>query len=332
MRTTFRILLALSTLSLAQGCATATLIAKATGAEKRCSSSSWTTWKPTGTRETTLHVDLAYVPPPPPPAPPPPVVVVRPRPVFVAPVPPPPWRGPIVVPPPGPPPVAVVPVVVPAPVVVAVPVPPPAARLVCTQNSRWSQAHYRTERWLYEPTHKVLIGFFGLSETAMAATALGLAKRDDGKLDVGALVTGIVLGLDAVGTWALLAHPKTNWVEEYDGPGPADAVASCPEGMTVDIDGVRSEVAPDGTVHPEVAVRLFEAMRRPGLPFTVSVDGAVKTLESSQPQRCRFAELNHLPPPAGCPVWWVLPEPGWSMQLGPGRPAPGEAPQASETN
>lgn len=318
MPTSLRILLAFASLALADGCATATLIAKATGFEKQCSSSSLTTWKPTGAQQTTLHVDLAYLPPPPPE--PPPAPPAPPRPVVVVPAPP--WPGPIVVPPGPPPPL---PPPRPAPVLVAVPAPPPPmARLVCRQDSRFSQAHYQTERWLYEPGHKLLIGFFGVSETALAATALGLVKRGDGKLDTAALVTGILMGLDAVGTWALLAHPKTHFVEEFDGPGPTDSVAACPEGMSVDVGGLRSEVAPDGTVHPEVAALLFEAMRRPGVPFSFAVGGAARTVEPTQEQRCRFAELSHLPPPAGCPVWWVIPRPGWALELGPA-PQPASA-------
>ncbi|HEY3451993.1 MAG TPA: hypothetical protein VGK67_36880 [Myxococcales bacterium] len=321
MRTPLRILLALSTLAFAQGCATATLLAKATGFEKECSSSSLTTWQPTGSRQTTLHVDLAYVPPPPPPAPPEPPPAPPPPPRVVVLVPAPPWPGPILVPPPGPPRLRLPPPPPPPgppPIAIAVPTAPATARLICRQDSRYSQAHYRTERWLYEPSHKVLIGFFGLSETALAAAMLGTAKLEGGKVDAAALVTGIVLGLDALGTWALLAHPKQNWVEESDGPGPMESVAACPEGMSVDVDGIRSEVAPDGTVHPEVGARLLEAMWRPGVSFSFAAGGLARTVEPTQEQRCRFAELNHLPPPPGCPVWWVIPEPGWALELGPG--------------
>ncbi len=339
MPTPLKTLLALSTLAFAQGCATATVIAKATGFEKQVSSSSLTTWQPTGARQTTLRVDLAYVAPPPPPAPapapappvPPPAPPAPPRPVVVVPAPP--WPGPIVVAPPGPPPPRPSPPPLPPPepaplpppelppaVVVAVPAAPPSARLVCRLESRFSMAHYRTERWLYEPSHKLLIGFFGLSESALAATALAFSERKDGSLDATALAMGILLGLDAVGTWALLGHPKRNFVEEYDAPGPVETVGSCPEGMSVVVGGVRSEVAPDGSVHPEVGARLYEAMRYPGSSFSFAVGGAARTVEPTQAQRCRFAEVNHLPPPVGCPVWWVIPEPGWALELGPTAP------------
>lgn len=308
-------ILLLAVLALAPGCATAALIAKVSGAERDASSSRLDTWTPTGPRETTLRLDLAYEPPPPPPPPAPVVEAPLPPPgppprVIVGPVSTPPGPPVILVPaPPYPPPP-------PPPPIVVAPAPPPrpegSVRVLCQQNSRYTTVHNRSERWLYEPIHKILIGFFGLSETAMASASFYSYSKNP---EAAALAAGILIGLDALGTWALMAHPKKNWVVEWDGPGPVVSLPACPEGLTVEAAGLRAPVAPDGTVAPEVGARVLEAMLQRGGSFSFAVGEAGLVAHPTQAQRCRFAEQNRLPRPPGCPVWWDLGLHDWSLPI-----------------
>jgi hypothetical protein len=300
-----RLIAAALALGLLPACATATLIAKATGAENDLPSGRIDDWEATGPRQTVVRFDLDYVRPPERPAPlatrarasdaprlavlpppPPPVVVVAPAPRYH----------------PAPPPQ-------PAP---APSIPEGTVRIRCRQDTRFLQAHYYSERWLYGPDHKLLIGFLALGESAMGTASL-LAYRS--RLEAGALVLGAFLALDALGTWALLAHPRKHWSTEYDGPSPVSSKDECPDGLTVEVAGIRAPVSRDGKIDPSVGAQLVAAMYVAGAGFSFAVGESSVAIVPKPANRCRWAEQAHLPPPAGCPVSWQIGNPDWTLKL-----------------